>query len=109
MDSSMTLLDIGSANNLPPQKIYSFIEAAKIDEIPGGEVIFPDSPMPGFGNKSMTELCVEFDLHFSMIKQGIAEKGIQIEPEQTNKEKAAAYNMEGMVVFDLLRGVITGE
>jgi len=108
-DSSMTLLEIGSANNLPPQKIYSLIEAAKADVTPGEAVVFPDSPMPGFGNKSMAEICAEFNLHFPMIKQGLAEKGVQITPEQTIKEIAAAHDMEGMDIFDLLHAVITGE
>lgn len=108
-DSSLTLKEIASANNLPPQKIYSFIEEAKMEEIPGGEVVFPDSPMPGFGNKTMAEICAEFNLHFPVIKQGFAEKGIQINAEQTIKEIAAAHDTEGIAIFNLLHGVVIGD
>ncbi len=108
-DSSMTLKDISSANNLPPQKIYSLIEAAKVEETLGGGVVFPDSPMPGFGNKTMAEICAEFNLHFPMIKQGFAEKGVQIKAEQTIKEIAAAHDTEGIAIFNLLHGIVTGD
>lgn len=108
-DSSMTLADIGYANNMTPQKLYSLIESAKVEEKSGEKTMFPDSPMPGFGNKTMAEICAEFNLHFPAVKHAFAEKGILIQPEQTVKEIAAAHGMEGMAVFNLLHAVVTGE
>lgn len=108
-DSFITLAEIGSANKLSPQQIYSLIKPAKVDGKQGEASLFPDTPMPGFGNKSMAEICAEFDLHFPVIKQGLAEKGIQVTPEQTIKEIAGAHDMEAMALFELLHTVVTGK
>ena len=108
-DSSLPLIDIASANNLSPQQLYSLIEDAKVKKTMGGKLRFPDSPSPGFGNKSLAEICAEFDLHFPMIKQGLDEQGIQVTAEQTIKEIAAGYDRQPIDVFYLLHEIVTEE
>lgn len=108
-DSSLPLIDIASANNLSPQQLYSLIEDAKVKETRGGKLPFPDSPSPGFGKKSLAEICAEFDLHFPMIKRRLGEQGIQVTAEQTIKEIAAAYDKKPTDVFYLLHEIVTEE
>jgi len=105
-DSSDTLAVIAAANKISPQAVYSVIKSATMEIESTGAVDFPDSPMPGFGNKTLAALCSEYDLMFQVIRRGLAQKGVKAEAEMTIKEIAAANDTEPMAIFEVLHEIV---
>ncbi len=105
-DSSDTLAVIAAANKISPQAVYSVIQSATMEIESTGAVDFPDSPMPGFGNKTLAALCSEYDLMFQLIRRGLAQKGVKAEAEMTIKEIAAANDTEPMAIFEVLHEIV---
>jgi len=105
-DSSDTLAVIAAANKISPQAVYSVIKSATMEIESTGAVDFPDSPMPGFGNKTLAALCSEYDLMFQAIRRGLAQKGVKAEAEMTIKEIAAANDTEPMAIFEVLHEIV---
>ncbi len=99
-DSSETLAEIAGRNRISPQELYQIIKPAAAGG--GTKVHFPDSPMPGFGNKTLAEICQEFDLMFPVIRQALAENKIAAGAGMTVKEIAAASDREPLEIFTII-------
>jgi Domain of unknown function (DUF4405) len=105
-DSKDTLAVIAAANKLSPQEIYKIIKPASAANAEEGKVSFPDTPMPGFGNKSFAAVCSEYNLMFPVIQRSLAQKGVKAEAEMTIKEIAAANEMDAMALFEVIHAVV---
>ncbi len=105
-DSKETLAAIAAANGMSPQHIYSIIKSAMIKQDGVKAVHFPDSPMAGFGNKTLAALCSEYNLMFPVIRRKLAKRGVTAEAAMTIKEIAAANNREPMSIFEDLHEII---
>lgn len=105
-DSKDTLATIAKANKLSPQEVYNIIKPAAANKTAEGTISFPDSPMTGFGNKTIGAVCSEFDLMFRDIQRGLAKKGVKVEAEMTIKEIAAANDKEPMAIFEDIHALV---
>ncbi len=105
-DSKDTLATVSAANKLSPQEIYEIIKPAAVVNAVEGKVSFPDTPMQGFGNKTLAGICAEYNLMLHDIKRGLAGKGVNAEAEMTIKEIAAASEIDAMALFELLHSVV---
>jgi len=105
-DSSDTLLVISSANGISPQDLYAVIKPAADSNESEGKAAFPDSPMPGFGSKTLGEICAEYNLLFPAIKRGLAGKGVKADADMTIKEIAAANKKDPMAIFEDIHGLV---
>ncbi len=108
-DSKDTLALIAKANGMSPQEIYQIIKPAAEQSAVEGKASFPDSPMPGFGNKTLAALCSEFNLMFPTIQRGLAKNGIKSEAEMSVKEIAAANETDPMAIFAEIHALVTEE
>lgn len=108
-DSTETLASIASANELSPQEVYKIIESAVEKSEMNGNVTFPDSPMPGFGNKTLAAICAEFNLMFPAIQRGLAQNGIKAEANMTIKEIATENDTAPMALFEAIHGLVNAE
>lgn len=108
-DTSETLVSIASANKLTPQELYKIIKPATQTAEAKGNVVFPDSPMPGFGNKTLAEVCSEFNLMFPVIQRGLAKNGIKAEADMTIKEIAAENDTAPISLFEKIHGLVNAE
>jgi hypothetical protein len=97
-----TMLDIAGSNELTPKQLYEVLKEARTAD--SGDA-FPSSPPPGFGRRSLAEVCAEFQLHPPTVIRGLAEKGIQAESAQIIQEIAAANQVSPMTVFEALQEV----
>ncbi|MEN8199525.1 MAG: hypothetical protein ABFR63_05565, partial [Thermodesulfobacteriota bacterium] len=104
-----TIADIAKANKMSPQAVYVVIKAAAANRGEGGDAIFPDTPMSGFGNKTLAGLCHEYGLMFPVIQQGLKEKGISAEAEMTIKEIAAANDLNPMGLFEVIHEIVSSQ
>ena len=105
-DSKDTLATIAKVNKLSPQEVYNIIKPAAAAKTAEGTISFPDSPMTGFGNKTIGAVCSEFNLMFREIQRGLAKKGVKVEAEMTIKEIAAANDKDPMAIFEDIHGLV---
>ena len=109
-DEKEILASIAKNNNKSPQQVFAIIKAASVKAAAkSGKVVdvsFPDSPMPGFGNKTIAAVCSENNLMFREIKRELADVGIKVKAEMTIKEISAENGIEPMAIFEAIHGIV---
>lgn len=103
-----TVAAIAARHQMTAKAFFDIIKPAG----PAGQspsVTFPDEPPPGFGNKSLGEICTQCHLQPELMIQGLAREKITARPEQTIREIASAANMEPRAFFAILQRVATVE
>lgn len=111
-NANQTLIAIAQKNSLTPQQVYGIIKpAAKNVEAKAGDMAatFPDEPKPGFGRKTLEEVCTEMKLDYDQTAQGLVAKGLTVEAGKTIHEIAEANGKEPMEIFESIRSVVLGE
>ena len=107
-----TLLAISQDNGMTPQQVYMVIKPAARDlETPpaGDAPSFPDEPKPGFGRKTLEQVCTELQLEYATVARGLQAKGLTVEAGKTIHEIAEASGKEPMEIFEAMRAVVVGE
>ena len=106
-----TLLAISQENRLTPQQVYMVIKPASrvAETVTGAAPAFPDEPKPGFGRKTLEEVCAELQLDYAQVASGLMAKGLTVEAGKTVHEIAEASGKEPMEIFEAMRGVVLGE
>jgi len=106
-----TLLAISQENGMTPQQVYMVIKPASTvaEAASGSAPAFPDEPKPGFGRKTLEEVCVELKLDYALVASGLKAKGLKVEAGKTIHEIAEASGKEPMEIFEAMRGVVLGE
>ena len=107
-----TLLAISQDNGMTPQQVYAVIKpAARALETPqaGNVPAFPDEPKPGFGRKTLEQVCTELKLEYATVAKGLQAKGVTVEAGKTIHEIAEASGKEPMEIFEAMRAVVLGE
>lgn len=102
-NDQQSIYDISKLNALTPQLVY---EAMKEEAVPGKKKMFPDEPYPGFGRKTLGEICTEFQLDTDEIVRGLAGKKIKAASGQTIKEIAEGVDMDPHQFFEILHNVV---
>jgi hypothetical protein len=105
-DSSQTLAEIAANNTMSPQELFFVIKPASTAGTVEGKIFFPDSPMPGFGNKTLVDVCQEFNLVLADIQYGLAEHGIESEADKTIKEIAAVHGKNPLLIFEIIHETV---
>jgi len=105
-DSKDTIAAIAAENTLSPQQVYKIIQPAIGSMAAEGAVSFPETPMQGFGNKTLAAVCSEYNLMFQGIQRGLAKKDVKAEAAMTIKEIAAANGIDAMALFELIHTVL---
>jgi len=109
-----TLKNIAANNKLTPQQVYEIIKPARPEgdvaaaEAPAAPVAvsFPDHPKPGFGKKSLEEVCVELGINIDLIVKGLKGLGIDCSGSQSIKDIGEASGKEPMEIFEAIRSLV---
>jgi len=109
-----TLKNIAANNKLTPQQVYEIIKVARPEgEIASSEapaataaVSFPDHPKPGFGKRSLEEVCVELGINIDLIVNGLKGLGIDCNSSQSIKDIGEASGKEPMEIFEAIRSLV---
>lgn len=103
----LTLADLGRHYNVPPQKIYRAIApVADAKEIARAVPGLPDSPPPGTGNLTLTQLCKQYDLDPQGVVEGLAAAGLSVSVDMPLKKTAAENAMSPIDLFERIRQVV---
>ncbi len=104
-DSRQTIQEIAVTNSRTPRQIYDIIKPA-IQKGPG-TTSFPDTPPPGFGRRLLTEICQQYHLDLSRIMAGLLHQGLDVNPELSIRQIAAANDMDPQAFFEVLHQAAT--
>lgn len=109
-----TLLAIAKNNNLTPQQVFKIIQPAKKNVVAAAKdktaaPTFPDMPTPGFGRKTLENICAELQIDCVATVKGLQAKGLTIEDGKTIHEIATANGKEPMAIFEAIRAVVLKE
>ena len=114
--SKETLKNIAANNRLTPQQVYEIIKPATIQAMAqtaemvetaaAAPVNFPDHPRPGFGKRSLEEVCGELGLDPQTIVSGLKGMGIDCNGSQSIKDIGEASGKEPMEIFEAIRSLV---
>ena len=65
----------------------------------------PDTPPPGFGHRTLADICTEYHLDMPEILQNLTLKKIIANPKQTIKEIAATNGIEPHSLYLVLHDI----
>lgn len=98
---NQTLLEIAQSNGKTPQDIYEIIKPAAI-QANNDDKKFPDSPAPGFGTKTIREICEAFGFPEDKLLAHLQSAGVTFSSEDSIKDGAAKNNQSPMAVFEMI-------
>lgn len=104
---TQTIKEIAKTNNLSPKDIFEIIKPAAQQISTENTTLFPDTPPPGFGNKTLDAVFTEFQLDRQKIMLFMTQRGIKADSSMSIKENALANNMNPMSLFELLGDAVT--
>jgi len=93
--TAQTMKEIADSNGLSPQQIYAVM-------MPGNEATtneMPEEAPGGTGNRTLTQICEMYQLDQQAIVQGLKQKSIMAEPQQSMKEIAAANHVDPHTIY----------
>jgi hypothetical protein len=70
---------------------------------------FPDNPSPGFGQKTLAQICAAYNLNLKGLLRVLAEKGINADSEKSIKEIAEKNGKEIMALFEVIHEAAKGQ
>jgi hypothetical protein len=95
-----TILQIAQANHTTPKAIFEIMKKAIRSQ---QKVGLPDTPPPGLGRLTLTEICRKYKINPEMLIQELASKKFRATPEMTMKEAAAANNLDPHAFYEILQ------
>ncbi len=103
-----TVIDISKKSGYSPQQIYDLIKSASIEQ-KNGEVLFPEAPSPGFGTKTIKDICEIYSLSVDEVLTHIRNAGFSAQATETVKEVGTNNDSNPMVIFEIIKGVAEGQ
>ncbi len=95
-----TLLSIASRNKLSPQAIYNVMLKAKVKTAKTG---LPDEHPSGLGNRTIADLCQEFDLNIKKVTTGLKASGMVVDAGFTFKEIATSHDVSPFEIYEKIQ------
>lgn len=103
-DTGEAVGDIAKAGGLTPQQLYDIIRSAHIaDPAEGRE--FPEIPFPGFGKKTIKELCQTYQLPLSTVLAKLSEAGFSVQADDTVKDVSSNNDSTPMEIFEAIKEI----
>lgn len=98
--SGQTILQIAKAHHMTPKALYDIIRppAGRSE----GRHAFPDDPPPGFGRRTVKQVCEAYGFDLEALLRDLGKNGIQAEPEGTIKKIAEKNGKSPMTVFEVI-------
>jgi len=101
-DSSQSLAEIASLNNMSPQQVYLTMKPA---EKSGKTKTMPENPPPGTGRRSLADICQEYGLNIPAVLRGLAQNNIRATAEMSLREIAKQNNISPHDIYEAIKGV----
>ncbi len=101
-NSDETLLSIASKNKMSPQAIYNLMLRAKVKT---ANASLPDEHPSGLGNRTIADLCSEYDLNIKKVTAGLKDAGLIADASHTFKEIATSHDLSPFEVYERIQSL----
>lgn len=101
---AQTIQDIAKKKQVSPQQVYI---AMKPETPVGKPPVFPDTPPPGFGNRTVAEICHEFRLNVPETLKHLKAQGLEAGADMTLRQIAQKHRIHPIKVFEALKKPIS--
>ena len=115
-----TLKSVAINNSLTPQEVYEVIKSAKIvkeavvkpevqgaaDTVQASRVAMPDHPRPGFGRRTLDDVCEEYGLDSGNIIEGMKKLGVECTGDMTIKDISKESGKEPLEIFEAIHVIV---
>lgn len=98
-----SIAKIAKHNNITPQQVYSIIKST--DYTLKDDQPFPDSPSPGFGKKSIQDICKTYNLSMDEVMIQLNNAGLVVKVDDTVKEISTNNNSNPMAIFETIKEI----
>lgn len=105
-----TILEMAKRNDLSPQQLFDlFKDAVTPLEAGGTGIPFPESPPPGFGSKTITDVCQRYKLSITEVMNKLKRAGLKARVGDTVREISSSNGRNPMTIFEIIREVALGK
>lgn len=102
-NEKQSLAQIAKQNNMSPQQVYLAMKPQLA--VASGPKKLPEDPTPGFGKRSLTDICHEYDLDIKIILRGLAKSSITAKAEMSIKEIAEQNDTSPIDLFEIIKQI----
>lgn len=103
-DVKQPIGEISKNNDLTPQQFYNIIKGAVIISVSNGTT-FPESPSPGFGKKTIKDICQIYNLEMAEVLTTLKEAGFTAQADDTVKDLSRKNESNPMVIFEIFKEI----
>jgi len=96
--------EMAKNNGLTPQELFSMIKKAEIVEV-GEKGAFPENPSPGFGQKTIKDICQRYNLPLAKVLAGLQDAGFIAQGDDTVKTVSSSKGGNPMEVFEIIKEI----
>ena len=102
-----TVLEVAQLNKVTPKEVWQIMQKAQPVAAVGERPVFPDEPFPGFGRKTLEEICNTYGFDYKNIIAALRDKGVVAASNQTIKDIAGNNSTDPHHLFELIRTIVT--
>jgi len=99
---NQTILEIAVRNKITPKQVYINMNSTGSDA-PGDMINLPANPMPGFGRKTLSDICMEYGLDVDMVIKRFAESNITATGDMAIKAIAEQNKKYPVDIYNVLK------
>jgi hypothetical protein len=98
-----SILEMARRNGLSPQELFDIFKDAVPTLGAGGGISFPENPLPGFGNKTIEEICQDYNLPLPEVMDELDRASLKARAGDTVKEIGSSNGSNPMAIFEIIR------
>jgi hypothetical protein len=103
-DAKQPVGEIAKTSGVTPQQLYDIIKSAQIGDTAKGSR-FPEHPFPGFGKKTLTEICETYNLPLSGVLTKLEDAGFSVQADDTVKEISNNNDSNPAAIFEIIKEI----
>jgi len=103
----VTLAELAQRNRTTPKALFALMQQAALKQDAPERQTLPDTPPPGFGRRTLADVCSAYGLDLEKMLAGLKAHGIQASGRQTIKEIAADNKTDPHALYPVLYDLAT--
>jgi len=101
-----SLEETAKLNNTSPQNLY---EAMKPDKKVGEKMRLPDEPTPGFGKRTISDICREYNIGVKTVIKNLASHNIKVDENMNIKKIAERHDQSPIDIYEAIKTIVNNK
>jgi hypothetical protein len=102
--ADQTVLDVARANGVSPKDVFAAMKPAEPEQSVGPRPL-PETPFPGLGRKTLTELSDEYGLDAGILVDRLNRQGLTVTPDMAIRDAAEENGLAPQQFYEKLREI----